>query len=316
MTENALAPTTIKGWLKSGDFHDAVMKALPKHMKADRFIRVALTAIMKTPKLAECSQESMLKCMLDLSALGLEPDGRRAHLIPYRNNKKGTMEATLIVDFKGLIELSKRSGEVANWRAGLVCEADEFSWENGVISHKVNWLKPRGEMLAVYSHVRGKDGTDDYEVMTLDEVSAIRQRSKSPNNGPWVTDFGEMAKKSVMRRHSKRLTLSPEFVVAVGYADEQSGVEIQPTVRANEFFPEEKKVEIEEVDPKEEVTVKQSFGPKPLSDSQIERLFDIANKNGIENDVVAQYVNQTFGCAVADMTKSDYVQSCKWAEDK
>ena len=144
MTEKALAPTTIKGWLKSGDFHDAVMKALPKHMKADRFIRVALTAIMKTPKLAECSQESMLKCMLDLSALGLEPDGRRAHLIPYRNNKKGTMEATLIVDFKGLIELSKRSGEVANWRAGLVCEADEFSWENGVISHKVNWLKPRG----------------------------------------------------------------------------------------------------------------------------------------------------------------------------
>ena len=124
-------------------FKEAVRKSLPQHMTPERFVRVALTAMLKTPKLAQCSQESVFRCMLDLSSLGLEPDGRRAHLIPY-----GT-DCTLIIDYKGLIELAKRSGEVAMWRAELVCENDEFSWTNGIVDHKINWLAPRGKVLAV-----------------------------------------------------------------------------------------------------------------------------------------------------------------------
>lgn len=199
------AQPTIKEWIGGDKFREAVASSLPSHMTADRFVRVALTAMMKTPKLADCTQASIFKVMLDLSSIGLEPDGRRAHIIPYGN------VATLIIDYKGLIELAKRSGEVVNWRAEIVCENDEFNWENGTVEHKINWRKPRGKMGAVYSHVRNKDGVDDYEVMTVDQVEGIRKRSKAGASGPWVTDFNEMAKKTVMRRHSKRLTLSPEF---------------------------------------------------------------------------------------------------------
>lgn len=208
-------PATIKEWLQSASFYDAVKTALPAHLTAERFIRVALTALMKTPKLAQCSQESIFKAMLDLSSVGLEPDGRRAHLIPYQNKKTGQLEAQLIIDYKGIIELSKRSGDVTVWRAEIVCENDVFSWANGVVSHQIDWRSPRGKMQAVYSHVRTKDGLDDYEVMTIDQVSDIRKRSKAGNAGPWVTDYEEMAKKTVMRRHSKRLTLSPEFRDAI-----------------------------------------------------------------------------------------------------
>ncbi len=202
-------PKTVKDWLSSDTFKSQVKAALPSHMTPERFVRVALTTLMKTPKLAECTQHSIFKVMLDCSSLGLEPDGRRAHIIPY-----GT-EATLIIDYKGLIELAKRSGEVKNWRAELVCENDVFSWENGIVTHKVDWLKSRGKALAVYSHVRNSNDVDDYEVMTMDQVEAIRQRSRAKNTGPWVTDFNEMAKKTVIRRHSKRLTLSPEFSEAL-----------------------------------------------------------------------------------------------------
>lgn len=202
ITEN---PKSIKEWISGDKFREAVASSLPSHMTPERFIRVALTAMMKTPKLAQCSQASIFKVMLDLSSIGLEPDGRRAHIIPYGNI------ATLIIDYKGLIELAKRSGEVVNWRAELVCENDKFSWENGVVTHKIDWRKPRGKMDAVYSYVRNKDGVEDFEVMTVDQVEAIRKRSKAGNAGPWVTDFSEMAKKTVMRRHSKRLTLSPEL---------------------------------------------------------------------------------------------------------
>lgn len=208
-------PKSVKAWIESPAFQDAVKQSLPRHLTPERFVRVALTAIMRTPKLAQCTQHSLFKCLLDLSSLGLEPDGRRAHLIPYENRKTNTTEAQLIIDYKGLIELSKRSGEVKMWRAETVCEGDEFSWENGLVTHKINWLKPRGNLQAVYSHVRNNNGDDDYEVMTLEQVDAIRKRSKAANAGPWVSDYDEMAKKTVLRRHSKRLTLSPEFNAAL-----------------------------------------------------------------------------------------------------
>ena len=84
-----------------------------------------------------------MKAMLDCSSLGLEPDGRRCHLIPY-----GT-EVQLIVDWKGLVELAKRSGEVISWKAETVKENDAFDWQNGEISHSVNWRGDRGKLQAV-----------------------------------------------------------------------------------------------------------------------------------------------------------------------
>ncbi len=90
MTQNAVTKRsqggTIEGLLKGDPFRKAVSKALPRHLHPDRFIRVALTAMMRTPKLASCDQKSFFDAMLTLSALGIEPDGRRAHLIPFRNN--------------------------------------------------------------------------------------------------------------------------------------------------------------------------------------------------------------------------------------
>ena len=109
-------PTTVKGWIESTAFRDQVARALPKHLTPDRFLRVALTALLKTPKLATCTPESVTQCLLSCSQMGLEPDGRRAHLIPYGN------ACTLIIDYKGIVELAMRSGLVANLHADTVCE--------------------------------------------------------------------------------------------------------------------------------------------------------------------------------------------------
>lgn len=199
----------LKSLINSEGVKAQIAKALPTHLTPERFLRVATTALLRTPKLKDCDQASFMQAMLDCSSLGLEPDGRRCHLIPYGKT------CQLIVDYKGLIELAKRSGEVATWQAYTVCEKDSFSWQNGKVQHEVNWLEDRGAVLAYYSHVRTKDGEDDYEVMTKAEVEAIRKRSKAASSGPWVTDYDEMGKKTVMRRHSKRLTLSPEFHTAL-----------------------------------------------------------------------------------------------------
>lgn len=126
-----------------------------------------------------------------------------------------------------MVVLAKRSGEVSVWKPETVCENDSFSWKDGVVSHEIDWRNPRGNLQCVYSHIVNTDGTHDYEVMTLEECEAIRKRSRAGQAGPWVTDFTEMCKKTVMRRHSKRLTLSPEFRDAL----EKDGDTFEPVER-------------------------------------------------------------------------------------
>jgi recombination protein RecT len=203
---------TIRHLLEGDSFREQVAKALPKHLTPDRFIRVAVTAMNKIPALAQCDQASFFNSLLSLSQLGLEPDGRRAHLIPFKNNNLGITECQLIIDYKGLVDLAMRSGSVANIHADVVCENDKFSYDCGEIKeHKIDFRKPRGEMYAAYAICKFKDGTVKAEVMSLEEIEGIRGRSKAGKFGPWKTDYNEMAKKTVFRRLSKWLPLSPEY---------------------------------------------------------------------------------------------------------
>lgn len=212
---------TIKGLLEGEQFRQQVAKSLPSHLKPDRFIRVALTTMMRTPKLAQCDQASFFNALLTLSQLGIEPDGRRAHLIPFENRKRNCVEVQLIIDYKGLAELAMRSGVVANLHADVVCESDVFDYDRGqIVQHKIDFRQPRGNPYAVYAICRFKDGTEKAEVMSREEVEEVRKRSRAGNAGPWVTDWAEMAKKTVFRRLSKWLPLSAEFRDAAEADDE------------------------------------------------------------------------------------------------
>jgi recombination protein RecT len=212
----------IRSLIASDKFKEQCAAALPKHLTADRFARVALTALTRNPKLQDCTRESLLRCLMDCSALGIEPDGRRAHLIPYGK------ECTLIIDYKGLVELVRRSGDVVSIRAEHVCENDSFEWENGVVTHRIDWRKPRGEVQAVYAEAKLRSGEVQTSVMTKDEVEAIRKRSRAGSSGPWVTDWGEMAKKTPLRRLTKLLPLSVEITDAIERDDDRIERDVTP----------------------------------------------------------------------------------------
>lgn len=196
----------IKEWISSEGAKKQFAMVLPRHLTPERFVRIAITALTKTPALAKCTPASLASCLIDLSQLGLEPDGRKAHLIPYGD------KCTLIVDYKGLVDLVRRSGEVSYIHADVICEKDKFDVNYGTDAKLVHnpSLKERGKIKGAYSFVRFKDGAEDFTVMSIDEIEAIRKRSKAGNSGPWVTDFNEMAKKTVFRRHSKWLPISSE----------------------------------------------------------------------------------------------------------
>ena len=136
---------TIRERLNGPEFRDEIAKILPKHITPERMARAATTALMRTPMLAECDQASFFQAMLLLSQYGLEPDGRNAHLIPFRNNKKQTVECQLIIDYKGMVELIERSALVSKIHADKVCENDVFEYDQGeIVQHKIDFRGERG----------------------------------------------------------------------------------------------------------------------------------------------------------------------------
>lgn len=188
-------------------------KALPGHITADRMARVALTTIRTNPKLLECSVPSLMGAVVQAAQLGLEP-GLIGHcyLIPFRNNKTNQTEVQFIIGYKGMIDLARRSGQIENIYAHAVYEKDTFEYELGLnpkLIHKPSTGR-RGEIKYVYAVAHFKDGGYQFEVMDIEEIERRKKRSKSANNGPWVSDYEEMAKKTVIRHMWKYLPISIE----------------------------------------------------------------------------------------------------------
>jgi len=205
----------IKSLLAGETFRKQVELCLPKHLSPERFCRIAITALTRVPKLADCTQASFFGSLLTLSQYGLEPDGRHAHLIPYGK------ECTLIIDYKGLVNLIYRNKDVDNVYASVVCENDSFVFDCGQIKeHKIDFRNKRGEMYAAYAIVRMKTGSVLADCMSREEIEAVRKRSRASGNGPWATDFNEMAKKTVLRRLSKLVPLPSEVAQAVNDDDD------------------------------------------------------------------------------------------------
>jgi recombination protein RecT len=204
-------------------------RVLPAVCKPERFARVALSCILKNRVLGEAlattqGKASVLQAFMTCAEMGIEPDGRRAHLIAFKDNRNGGFNIQLIFDYKGIVELAYRSGVVANIHADCICEHDEFEYDIGRITrHRPDFRKPRGAAYAYYAVVHFKDGTVKSEVMTREDVERIRKRSNAVKAGkstPWDTDYDEMAKKTVFRRLSKWIPLSPEARDAIEHEDE------------------------------------------------------------------------------------------------
>jgi recombination protein RecT len=181
--------------------------ALPKHVDPARFVRVVMTAVQMTPSLLDADRRTLFASAMRASQMGLLPDGREGAIVTFKN------QAQFMPMVAGIMKLVRNSGEISTWSVQAVYEHDAFDFclgDEEHITHKPA-LANRGKLIAVYSIVTMKDGEKSREVMSVEDVNAIRARSRSGNSGPWQTDYSEMAKKTVVRRHSKRLPLSTDI---------------------------------------------------------------------------------------------------------
>ena len=215
----ASAQSQIAAYVKSHK-HELEQAAAPG-VDLKRLYRLVLTCMTVTPTLAKCTTTSIFRCMQQAAELALTPGSAlgECYLIPFYNNQEKRHEAQFLIGYRGFIALARRSGSVRTIQAGVVYQGDVFEVERG-LNEKLRHIpafadSDPSKIIFAYAIAKLDGGEAQWDVMTRAEIDRIRARSKSGNSGPWVTDYAEMAKKTVVRRMSKLLPMSVEFANVV-----------------------------------------------------------------------------------------------------
>jgi recombination protein RecT len=227
-TNQAMTPETGKyeELVRAFDRDDRKAELLAMLGSADnvqRFLAVAFHAIAtgNAGLLRQCTVTSLIQAVKDSAALGLEPTGLtgEAWILPYGE------VATLIPGWKGYLKRIRNSGVVQDLDCQLVYMNDEFDLTLGTnpqITHipilvgeldaDGKAIKERGEYRGAYAWARMPSGTNVIEYMTTADIQYVArtfsQAVKQGRPGPWTTSWGEMARKTVIRRLAKRLPQS------------------------------------------------------------------------------------------------------------
>jgi recombination protein RecT len=192
-----------------------IAKALGDTIGVERFARVVKTELRRTPKLLECSPESLLGAMMLAAQLGLEPGPLgQVYLVPFKK------QVEFVVGYRGYIDLAYRSGQVKDIAAALVHAGDEFSYQHGTspkLTHVPEGPAGKREIDAAYAVARLRTGGTVFVVTYGDDWEKARKASAAgaKNLGPWVEHRAAMIRKTAVRRLEPMLPKSPLFTQAV-----------------------------------------------------------------------------------------------------
>lgn len=221
---------------------DRLAKAMPSHVDPERFKRNLVMALVGHPKLLECNPADVYHEVGRAGSLGfnIDPVLGEAYLITGYDKARGGSIPQLRIGWKGFAKLARQSGQIRGTPyAHEVCAKDVFRVFLGTdkrIEHTLpegEW--DRGDVVGYYAVMTYVDGTSDFEVMSHPAIQKIRNRSEGYkafkagkiSSTPWESDYDEMAKKTVMRRLTKRGPLSPEMADAMRIDDEDFGASLQ-----------------------------------------------------------------------------------------
>lgn len=217
-------PEQVVADLTDGDRFARLLPACYRD-SAERWInrgKLYLLTCKQSAKLLSCSRKSLVMAFLQGAEQGLPVDGKLAYLVPY-----GT-DATFMASYVGLVAVARRHGLVTDAYARLVRERDEFDLQMDDGQFKVHF-RPHigadaGEVIGAFACLLFPNKRVIADFMSAEEIESIRKRSKAASSGPWVTDWGEMAKKTVIRRTIKTYVDDPEVLSLLDSEDRDHGI--------------------------------------------------------------------------------------------
>lgn len=235
-TNNPQTTALERNKAKQKDLKGLLMAALPsvqgiasKRLDPEKLLRIALVAASRNQRLLDCTPQSILSSLMQAASVGLEPETplQHAYLIPRKNKHTGTIEATFLPSYRGLIVLATRGGEIASIWSRVVYEGEYFDARYGTderLEHVPNFSEQdRDGVKCVYACAKLKSGVVKFEVMTVGQIERIRERaSAGGRESPWDTDWEEMARKTTIRRLCKTLPTDNEQLALAIEADEHA----------------------------------------------------------------------------------------------
>lgn len=219
---------SVKELLHNNAAKGQLAQVAASHMNPERMMRLMANAVRTTPKLAECDPMSLLGGLMTCAGLGLEPNTvlGHAYLIPFKNNRKKVTEVQLVLGYKGLIDLARRSGHITSIAAHVHYDDDElWEYEEGTearLRHVPG--AQEGKKLHAYAIAKFKDGGHAYAVLPWSKVMSIRDNSQGwktavrynkTASSPWATHEDAMARKTAIRALANYLPLSVEMKDAI-----------------------------------------------------------------------------------------------------
>lgn len=185
--------------------------ALPANFNIDRYVQNAISllngneALMKYAKqygTAQIKAGLMRAAYQDLDAMNQE-----VYLIPYSSTLQ------FMPSFKGMAKMVRKysTRKVRDIYSKVVREGDVF--EESIVNGQptINFTaKPfnNGEIIGVFAVCLFEDGGLVYETMSRADVEQCRKSSKAQNSPAWKSYWSEMARKTVIRRLCKSITLN------------------------------------------------------------------------------------------------------------
>lgn len=189
--------------IRSPTFMEQVRLALPGNVTPDRFQRATVTAVLQNPDIVQCQPDSIIQSVIKCAQDGLLPDGREAALVKFGN------KATYMSMIGGLRKIAAEHG----WslRTQVVYDNDDFDYTLGLspdLKHRpVRIGGERGPMVAAYAVATHKDGRQELEVLTAEDIEKVRRVSRAKDSGPWKDWPERMWEKTAGRRLFAKLPL-------------------------------------------------------------------------------------------------------------
>lgn len=212
---------------------DPLFDGMPKHIRREVFERNLMNALMANPDLMQHPPALLFREVAKAAGLGLllDPLLGEAYIVVAYNYKSKKSEPQLRVGYKGMVKLARQAGTVNGVYVHEVCKNDKVEVDLGfpkVFHHRPVLFGDRGEIIGYVATITFKDGTFDFEPMSVEQCHEIRDRSDAwkafkadkIKSTPWQSDDSEMCKKTTLRRLMKRQDQSPEMVRAQQIEDE------------------------------------------------------------------------------------------------
>lgn len=219
--------------LRRPDRIEQLRSLLGSDKAVERFITVALQSISGNNDLLEkVTAASLIDAIREAAALDLEPTGILGEAWIVRHGNK----AVLRVGWRGFLKMIRRDPDMRMVDCQLVYENDYFNIQLGtqpLIEHIPTQDVERGNYKGAYAWAKTRNSDLYIEWMTTADIEEVKKRSQSGDRGPWKDWWGEMARKSVVRRLAKRLPLHSiaQNVLAADERADDSETEVE--IRAN-----------------------------------------------------------------------------------